>query len=98
MQILKSAADQLAALFPGPAFIPEESFLRFWHEEPTSDLDLAAFLKAVRIVNALNASLILPEKGFVQELEVLFRTIDEFLEDVVFLLVAPPTEHPRDAL
>ena len=38
------------------------------------------------MVSALNASLVLLEHGFIQELNILFRTIDESLEDICFLL------------
>ena len=46
---------------------------------------LASYLKCVRIVSSLNASLALLEKGFVQEVYVLCRCIDEFCEDIWFL-------------
>lgn len=42
-------------------------------------------LKAVRIVSGLHASLALIEAGYTQEAGVLFRTIHEFLQEILFL-------------
>ncbi len=82
--ILESALTALGAQIEEPSFFDDNDYPRFRHREQSNAL--AAYLKAVRIVSALNASLVLLEHGFIEELGVLFRTIDEFLEDIVFLL------------
>ncbi len=82
--ILESALTALGAQIDVPSFLDDNDYPRFRHREQSNGL--AAYLKAVRIVSALNASLVLLEHGFIEELGVLFRTIDEFLADMVFLL------------
>ena len=81
--ILESALTALGAQIEEPSFFDDNDYPRFRHREQSNGL--AAYLKAVRIVSALNASLVLLEHGFVEELGVLFRTIDECLEDILFL-------------
>ena len=82
--ILESALTALGAQIEEPIFLDNNVYPRYRHREQSDGL--AAYLKAVRIVSALNAVLVLLEHGFVQELGVLFRTIDEFHEDIMFLL------------
>ena len=84
VSILESALTALGAQIEEPSFFDDNDYPRFRHREQS--IILAAYLKAVRIVSALNASLVLLEHGFIEELGVLFRTIDEFLADMVFLL------------
>ncbi len=82
--ILESALTALGAQIEEPSFFDDNNYPRFRHREQS--VGLAAYLKAVRIVSALNASLVLLEHGFIEELGILFRTIDESLEDIIFLL------------
>ena len=82
--ILESALTTLGAQIEEPSFFDDNGYPRFRHTVWSNGL--AAYLKAVRIVSALNASLVLLEHGFIEELGILFRTIDEFLGDIVFLL------------
>jgi len=86
--ILENALTTLGAQIGEPYFFDDNGYPRFRHKEQSNGL--AAYIKAVRIVSALNASLVLLEHGFVQELGVLFRTIDEFIQDIVFLLTPSP--------
>ena len=48
-------------------------------------LEIAIIQKLARYVSGLNASLLLLEAGYTQELGALFRTLDEFHEDIAFL-------------
>ncbi len=73
--ILEGALSTLTTQIEEPRFIDDNDYPRFRHAEQSNGL--AAYLKAVRIVSALNASLLLLENGFIEELGVLFRTIDE---------------------
>ena len=95
MPVLEEVTQQLGRYLPPPEFIPDDHFPRYRHAEQSNGL--AAYLKAVRIVSALNACLSLVEHGFIQELGVLFRTIDEFLEDIVFLMAPQPDGRPTEA-
>ena len=45
-----------------------------------------AFLKAVRMVSGLNASLTLVSGGYYQEIMVVLRTVDDFFSDILFIL------------
>jgi hypothetical protein len=69
-----------------PKFVQRGSYQVFRYE--TNSIKAAVIQKSARLISGLNASLILLEHGFVQELGVIFRTIDEFLEDVLFLCEA----------
>ncbi len=48
-------------------------------------LEIVIIQKLARYISGLNASLLLLEAGYTQELGALFRTLDEFNEDIVFL-------------
>ena len=69
--------------FPKPNLVDYDGLPFFRHEE-YDDL-LASHLKCIRIVSSLNASLALLEKGYVQEVYVLCRCIDEFFEDILYM-------------
>ena len=45
----------------------------------------AILQKLARVISGIEASLVLLEKGFLQELCVIFRTLDEFNQDILFL-------------
>jgi hypothetical protein len=49
---------------------------------------LACYLKAIRIVSTLNACLVLLRQGYVQEVYVLCRCVDEYGEDISFMSFA----------
>jgi len=42
-------------------------------------------LKAVRVVSGLNAATVLLEAGYVVEIGVLFRTIDDYVDEILFI-------------
>ena len=69
--------------FPRPEFVKIEGNTCFRHREKT-DL-LLSQLKCIRAVSSLNASVVLLENGYVQEVGTLCRCIDEFNQDVFFL-------------
>jgi len=49
------------------------------------NLETAIIQKLARYISGLNASLVLLKTGYTQELGALFRTLDEFFEDIGFL-------------
>lgn len=72
---------------PVPPPVPRKHG-RYWvlrYSEEHHCLELAIIQKLARYISGLNASLLLLESGFTQELGAIFRTLDEFQEDMVFL-------------
>lgn len=61
-----------------------EGFVFRHHAHLKSDV-LASHLKLVRVVSLLNASICLMEKGYVQEVYIFCRAIDEAVEETTFL-------------
>jgi len=51
----------------------------------SQNLEIAILQKLARYISGLNSSLILLSYGYTQEVGVLFRTLDEFQEDIFFL-------------
>lgn len=80
---LEGSVHRLARHFEPPRFVDVNSFPEFRHAQ-RDDL-LLSFLKCIRAVSALNASVVLLRNGFVQEVGAQCRCIDEFCEDVFFL-------------
>ena len=68
---------------PVPVKVGVDFVLRYKKEHQS--LELAIIQKIARYISGLNASLLLLEAGFTQELGAIFRTLDEFQEDITFL-------------
>ena len=68
---------------PAPIMLGEGMVLRYREEHHC--LELAIIQKLARYISGLNASLLLLESGYTQELGAIFRTLDEFQEDMIFL-------------
>jgi len=66
---------------PVPTKIEKHLSLRYKNK----CLEIAIIQKLARYISGLNASLLLLESGYTQEIGALFRTLDEFNEDIVFL-------------
>lgn len=54
----------------------------------TAGIHEALIQKLARSISGLNAAIVLIEEGYFQETGVIFRTLDEILEDIVFLASA----------
>ena len=91
---LEDALSRLERLRPPPALIDDPTYPRYRHQ--VKSIGTAIFLKTVRIISALNASLVLLGKGYVQEANILFRAIDESLDDIVFLPDCPQMGTPQN--
>lgn len=50
----------------------------------------AILLKLARYISGMNAGAVLLSAGYVQELAVIQRTLDEIQEDIIFLILEPP--------
>lgn len=80
---LEAALDRLVAKIGPPMYIVEAEKLRFRYTAP-DPLKLMV-LKAVRVVSGLNAATVLLEAGYVVEMGVLFRTIDDYIDEIAFV-------------
>jgi hypothetical protein len=63
-----------------------------WRYQNLSD-SLACFLKGVKIVSTLNASLVLLRHGYTQEIGVLCRMIEDYCNEIFFLLLPQDGEN-----
>jgi len=77
---------------PAPSPVPTDLGGHIVLRYDVKSLDIAIIQKLARYISGLNASLILLEKGFTQELGALFRTLDEFHEDICFLALPKVSE------
>jgi hypothetical protein len=80
---LEVGVMQLGRRFPKPEFV-EVNGMPEWRHDEMSDL-LLSYLKCVRSLSSLNAAVVLLRHGYVQEVGVLCRCVDEYCEDVLFL-------------
>jgi len=76
--------SQIGSHFPPPEFVSVSGQQQFRYSENT--VYHVAFLKAIRMVSGLNASLTLLSCGYYQEIMVVLRTVDDFSSDILFIL------------
>ena len=100
MQILFDQLEKLVrgleSEFPKPDSVSFDGRSAYRHAPDDRSDILASFLKAVRIVSLLNASLCLLEKGFSHEVMILCRAIYEATEDIDFFLLNIGETGPSD--
>ncbi|WP_444931516.1 hypothetical protein ACJJIF_06990 [Microbulbifer sp. SSSA002] len=84
-EFLEQCFHALEKPLPAPVLkkLGESPVLRYL--EAHQGLELAIVQKLARYISGLNAALLLLDSGYTQELGVIFRTLDEFQEDIVFL-------------
>ncbi len=92
VDLLERAVDRFAVRIGKPIFVVEKEKDRFRYSQQNPII--IQVLKAVRVVSGLNASVHLLEGGFVQEIGVLIRTIDDFLKEIAFVQEALTTKSP----
>lgn len=80
--------EQLLRFVEQPKFVKDNTYPRW--RFPNEGVAEAVLLKGARIISALNALINLLRGGYVQEMGVICRTIDEFLLDIAFLLEGFP--------
>lgn len=85
-QVIEVAFRELEATAPLPAFIERGPGKVFRYQDES--VEAAIVQKCARMISGLNASLVLLKSGYVQELGALFRMLDEFNEDILFLCQA----------
>ena len=81
---LETCVQTLSGEFDPPTSNSREAGYVVFRHVKRHDL-LASFLKSVRLVSLLNATLVLLRKGYVQEVYALCRFIDETSQDILFL-------------
>jgi hypothetical protein len=84
--VLQRAFQVLESKIEKPAFVKRGTYYVFRYE--SQSVRAAVIQKLARVISGLNASLLLLQGGFVQEPGAIFRTLDEFNEDIVFLCQA----------
>lgn len=94
LPVLHSAFARLESKIEKPTFIKRGTYHVFRYEKQS--IEAAVIQKLARVISGLHASLILLRGGFVQELGVIFRTLDEFNEDILFLCQAIQTGEVTD--
>lgn len=82
---LEKCFHSLEAPVPAPTAIKQGDRFALRYKEEHQCLELAIVQKLARYISGLNASLLLLESGYTQELGAIFRTLDEFQEDIAFL-------------
>lgn len=82
---LEECFHALEAPVPSPVPTKQGESWALRYREEHHCLELAIVQKLARYISGLNASLILLESGLTQEIGAIFRTLDEFQEDIVFL-------------
>jgi hypothetical protein len=91
---LEAAFSLIERCIPPPKFVQMGTHWVFRYEEP--NLKAAIIQKTARLVSGINALLLLKRGGYVQEIGVLCRTLDELGDDVVFLCQASSPEATTD--
>lgn len=81
---LSIVISEIEGHFPSPKFVKIGGQPQFRYSEKS--VYHVAFLKIVRMVSGLNASLCLLVGGYYQEIMVVLRTVDDFFSDVLFIL------------
>lgn len=89
--LLADAVDELQKQLAPPSYEAERK--RYRHGDQSSRL--IQVLKAIRAVSALRAALILIQHGYGLEATILFRTVDDNLEDIDFMEIGDETQHQR---
>ena len=84
LEDLSILISKIECFFPPPEFVSVGGQQQFRYSEET--VYHVAFLKAIRMVSGLNASLALLSGGFYQEIMVVLRTVDDFFSDILFII------------
>ncbi len=89
---LEHALDHLRSRLEHPIYYSVRGGCRF--SFPSRNWPLFMYLRAVRVVSAMNAMMRLLVVGHTQEMGVLARTVTDFLNEMLFAREAMATDHP----
>ena len=81
---LQYGADRIAHAAGRPSLFGPTGLQ--WYRFPDETILQVAAVKAVRIVSGLNATFRLAEQGYSVEAAVVLRTVDDFVDEITFLL------------
>ena len=81
---IEQVAAELAGEFQAPQKVSFGDTFRYRHASSDRSDILASFLKMIRVISLLNASVALIKQGYIQETYILGRAIDEATEDITF--------------
>lgn len=95
LEDIELAVHSLSNLVGKPRLQGEKG--REWWQYEEQSIDAAVLCKAVRIASGLNAAHALLNAGFVAESGVLFRTVDDFVDEITFLTEAAEASEPSAA-
>jgi hypothetical protein len=84
IKAMSMAVDYMAEAIEARVFLDADGDKSRWRYPNPNALTLQV-LKCVRIVSALRAAMILLSKSHTTEVGVLFRTIDDFISDIMFV-------------
>jgi len=91
-EYLKDVTSRLVILYhelyqytEPPVFNRDDEYPRFRHE--TLSDALACYLKGIKILSTINAAMVLLKEGYTQEIGALCRLIDDYCNEIIFLLV-----------
>lgn len=80
-----TVCNSMERAFERPEFVEIHGHREFRYRQQTESL--ACFLKGVKLVSTLNASVQLLKGGFIQEMGALCRMLDDLKNEITFLLV-----------
>ena len=86
VEAMTKAFRRLESAIPKPEQVPHRDSFVFRYAN--KGIHEALLQKLARIISGLNAVAVLLNAGYVQEVGVLFRTLDEIQEDIFFLAIA----------
>jgi hypothetical protein len=92
--ILQDAFSQLENKIEKPVTVKLGTHDVFRYEKQS--IEAAVIQKLARVISGLHASLLLLHGGYVQELGVIFRTLNEYNQDITFLCQAIQTRKITD--
>jgi hypothetical protein len=94
---LEECFHALEAPFPSPEPTKQGADWVLCYHKDHHCLELAIIQKLARQISGLSAALLLLNEGFTQEVGTIFRTLDEFLEDIIFLALPSMFGRPATA-
>jgi hypothetical protein len=91
LSVLGAIYREMAAKIQAPVFADVGGY-RAWRYQNLSE-SLACFLKGVKVVSTLNGSMVLLRAGYAQEIGALCRMIDDYCNEIFFLLMPQDGEN-----
>ena len=91
IQAIETQFPEISSCVEPPILTERDGFPAFRYEDQS--VEQALIQKAARIASGLNAAFVLLLAGHLQELRAIYRMLDEFSDEIVFLGDAIVTGH-----